>query len=357
MVFDNFVDIYKCFGIIEKSAKEYNAEGILRCKDRFNADIMPFGYRDLLINIYCPESNIVCEIQLHHIMFYQYKSESHRMYKKARLFEQEDRNLAYEYADKHSRKHIGNKLYEIDMKERDEQKSSDIDTDLYDLMKEWKLEQYAHLLIDDGGFDEFDGWIELNVDDMINMGFKPGHARKFVRMVKQSQSMNQEVDPVSAPNEPEEKQSEIEIDSAPEPEPEMKNEYVSETEPWMDIYQQLISMGFEDDGAMKAAKKFPFSLDQAIDAFNKLQKEKQRDSKHKVVDYDNMALPEFWIKLWSYDDGKWYYQNEITKHTQWEHPIKANNGWRKCKTKDDKIYYQNEITKVTQWIKPHGFKD
>ena len=60
--------------------------GIIRCKDRFNPENMAFGYRDLLINVNCPGSEkkipIVCEIQLHHRIFYENKKISHSMYKK-----------------------------------------------------------------------------------------------------------------------------------------------------------------------------------------------------------------------------------------------------------------------------------
>eukprot|EP01083_Nonionella_stella_P030323 83151_1 len=86
LVFDDFNALYRCFTVIEELAKENDNGGILRCKDRFAGEKVPFGYRDLLINIYCPGSKIVCEIQLQHQMFYKYKKISHIMYKKARLF-------------------------------------------------------------------------------------------------------------------------------------------------------------------------------------------------------------------------------------------------------------------------------
>eukprot|EP01084_Bolivina_argentea_P114213 203391_1 len=61
LVFDSFIHLYKCFGVICEVSKLNNNGGILRCKDRFNPFNMPFGYRDLLINIKCPGSRIICE--------------------------------------------------------------------------------------------------------------------------------------------------------------------------------------------------------------------------------------------------------------------------------------------------------
>eukprot|EP01084_Bolivina_argentea_P171390 296940_1 len=66
IVFDNFEDLYKAYMVIEEIAEKDLDGGILRLKDRFNPQHMPFGYRDLLINVYCPGSKIVCEMQLHH---------------------------------------------------------------------------------------------------------------------------------------------------------------------------------------------------------------------------------------------------------------------------------------------------
>ena len=82
MVFTEFDDLYRCFRIVEDMSKDHG--GVLRVKDRFNPKTMPFGYRDLLINVNCPKSEVpvVCEIQLHHKIFYKHKKVSHEMYKK-----------------------------------------------------------------------------------------------------------------------------------------------------------------------------------------------------------------------------------------------------------------------------------
>jgi len=83
IVFDNFIDLYKCYGIIEEITKSNGSGGILRVKDRFDPENIAFGYRDMLINVTVPEHGIICEIQLHHNLFYQHKKISHEMYKKS----------------------------------------------------------------------------------------------------------------------------------------------------------------------------------------------------------------------------------------------------------------------------------
>eukprot|EP01083_Nonionella_stella_P254478 874389_1 len=116
LVFTEFEDLYKCFAVIKDLTNKKCKGGIVRCKDRFDPQNMPFGYRDLLINVNCPGSEkkipIVCEIQLHHKLFYQYKKISHSMYKKARLFDLKGHNIAYEYADKYMRRDVGDRVYQ-----------------------------------------------------------------------------------------------------------------------------------------------------------------------------------------------------------------------------------------------------
>eukprot|EP01083_Nonionella_stella_P235458 827940_1 len=112
LVFDDFNALYQCFAIIEELvSQEETAGGILRVKDRFHPAQVPFGYRDMLINMYSPGSKVVAEIQLHHKLFFNHKAISHDIYKKARLFEENEENMAYKYADGHIRKVIGDKKY------------------------------------------------------------------------------------------------------------------------------------------------------------------------------------------------------------------------------------------------------
>eukprot|EP01083_Nonionella_stella_P166305 555735_1 len=179
LVFDDFNDLYGCFAIIEKMMKDHG--GILRCKDRFHPKDMACGYRDLLINIYCPKSDqkVVCEVQLHHQVFHQYKVESHAVYKKARIFEDKNgNNMAYKYSDKHVRKRIGDKLYEC------EQKNIGGTSKAHQLLKQWSLDQYSKVLVDDG-WDDVDDWSHLTEQKLLGMDFKEGHAKRFMRLVSE----------------------------------------------------------------------------------------------------------------------------------------------------------------------------
>eukprot|EP01084_Bolivina_argentea_P123476 218819_1 len=185
LVFDDFENLYKCFSIMELMADE-TCGGLLRVKDRFHPSTIPFGYRDLLINIYCPGSKIVVEIQLHFIEFYKYKKVSHKMYKLARLFERDTGNLAYEYSTKFMRPKIGTfKVYEVSKDEidnyDDDNKNETRVADLkYDeLLKSWGLEKYAPTMLKEG-WDDPVWWKDLTDDDLKNdMNFSKGHIRKF----------------------------------------------------------------------------------------------------------------------------------------------------------------------------------
>ena len=110
--------------IIEDEEFEFE---ILRVKDRFKSISEPCGYRDFMINVLCVHKKdknikgIICEVQLHHLLFYSAKKTSHKMYKKTRLFQKEDGNEAYEYAKKYVRPVIGRfKTYPIDDEEENE---------------------------------------------------------------------------------------------------------------------------------------------------------------------------------------------------------------------------------------------
>merc|ERR1712048_1490168 len=198
-VFDNFADLYRCYSIIEVLAED-SVGGILRVKDRFHPQNIPFGYRDMLINVVCPGSKIVTEIQLHFEPLYKYKKVSHKMYKRARLFERQTENLAYKYATQYLRPKIGSiKCYEPveeDMIEEDGQhngakdkasmKSFDV------LLKEWGLEQYIDKMKSEG-WDDVRDWSDLTEDDLKNdIGFNKGHLRKWNRNYKRWQAKQKE---------------------------------------------------------------------------------------------------------------------------------------------------------------------
>eukprot|EP01083_Nonionella_stella_P166306 555737_1 len=181
LVFDNFDHLYACFAMIEQVMKHHGGD-ILRCKDRFHPKDMPLGYRDLLINIRCPGSNqnVVCEVhaQLHHQLFYKFKEQSHAVYKKARIFEDKDgNNMAYEYADKHVRENIGDAVY-------DTSKATSKVTEAHQLLKKWSLAEHSQVL-DDKGYDEVNDWRDLTKEELCDMGFKEGHAKRFMRLVSE----------------------------------------------------------------------------------------------------------------------------------------------------------------------------
>eukprot|EP01083_Nonionella_stella_P152172 487394_1 len=189
-VFDDMIDLYKCFSIIELLA-EQTLGGILRVKDRYHPTTMPFGYRDLLINVYCPSSKIVAEIQLHFVQFYTFKKVSHKMYKRARLFERDTGNIAYQYATKYLRPKIGSiKTYKASEDELEEQEAKTDEVEVGkkgsnykfgELLKEWGLEKYTDKMKDEG-WDDWRDWKDLTEQDLKDdMGFAKGHIRRFMR--------------------------------------------------------------------------------------------------------------------------------------------------------------------------------
>eukprot|EP01084_Bolivina_argentea_P044996 82808_1 len=131
-IFYDFDNLYRCFKEIAVNMHGNGIEfEIKRVKDRFNSVSEQCGYRDLMINVLCldtPEiEGIICEIQLHHNIFYEAKKISHKMYKRTRLFKNDDGvNEAYKYAKKYIRPTIGRlkvypfneekELQEIDLK-------------------------------------------------------------------------------------------------------------------------------------------------------------------------------------------------------------------------------------------------
>ena len=103
----------------------------------------------------------------------------------ARLFEVNEKNLAYDYAIKHLRNEIGDKSYEID-----DEKNEETD-DPWIKLKEWKLEQYGSVLIDEEGYDDIELWKDLSEQELRNMEWedkngkkmkwKNGHIKKFIK--------------------------------------------------------------------------------------------------------------------------------------------------------------------------------
>eukprot|EP01084_Bolivina_argentea_P062439 114181_1 len=53
------------------------------------------------------------------------------------------------------------------------------------LLKEWKLARYTGKLIDEMGYDDIEDWKDITEEELRNdMGFKKGHAQRFIRNTK-----------------------------------------------------------------------------------------------------------------------------------------------------------------------------
>eukprot|EP01084_Bolivina_argentea_P009806 18298_1 len=53
------------------------------------------------------------------------------------------------------------------------------------MLRKWNLSQYINILIIEQGYDDMQDWIDLSVNELQQMGFKPGHCKKFKRKVKE----------------------------------------------------------------------------------------------------------------------------------------------------------------------------
>ena len=52
------------------------------------------------------------------------------------------------------------------------------------LLKEWNLRQYINKIINDEGYEDVEDWRDLEYDELIQMGLKVGHAKRFVSRKK-----------------------------------------------------------------------------------------------------------------------------------------------------------------------------
>jgi hypothetical protein len=80
---------------------------------------------------------------------------------------------------------------------------------------------------------------------------------------------------------------------------------------------------------------------------------------------DTTALPEGWMCLFDISSNRFYYQNNITKQTQWEHPKAAKSIpqsgaagsiWpahiQMLHTPEGRVFFTNHQTKSTSWQAP-----
>ena len=74
-------------------------------------------------------------------------------------------------------------------KEQNEQKGdehNEQNVNLKQVLKDWRLQRYEAILIEEFGFDDFLDWKDIGESELIeDMNFKMGHARKFVRKTKE----------------------------------------------------------------------------------------------------------------------------------------------------------------------------
>jgi len=110
LVFDNFEDLYAALLAIHRFTSDDG--GILKFKNSFLSEsALNNGWRQMILNVALPGTEVVVEIQLHFCLFWQLKETTHRMYQISRLFKIRDvqsgktTNLAMEcakqfYADK-----------------------------------------------------------------------------------------------------------------------------------------------------------------------------------------------------------------------------------------------------------------
>ena len=90
-VFDNFEDLYAALLAIHHFTMDDG--GILKFKNSFLLDAaLNNGWRQIILNVALPGSEVVVEIQLHFCLFWQLKDATHRMSQISRVFKIHDRN-------------------------------------------------------------------------------------------------------------------------------------------------------------------------------------------------------------------------------------------------------------------------
>ena len=70
------------------------------------------------------------------------------------------------------------------MNENEQQLQADESAMCTEVLKSWNLAQYSHILIDEKGYDHLSDWEDLDNEELCGMGFKEGHARRFMSKSK-----------------------------------------------------------------------------------------------------------------------------------------------------------------------------
>jgi len=220
LVFDSFGDLYKAFTVLSEWVKNNKdmKDGILRVKNLFSPERVPFGYRHLLVNVYCPGTELVCEIQFHHKLFYELKKENEYVYERARLFKCDDRNLAYDYVCKFFNQNESKKLEyavyghtseeNVTKNEKENEKEDvkiengeedlviGVEVSMKELIYKWfpksVAEIYYKALISNG-YNTVKQLKDISIaittkkqetlKNLQTMGFKTGHAKLFIQKI------------------------------------------------------------------------------------------------------------------------------------------------------------------------------
>eukprot|EP01084_Bolivina_argentea_P283306 485148_1 len=72
----------------------------------------------------------------------------------------------------------------------DTRDASDDENEFTTILREWKLSQYADIL-EEEGWEDPDSWSELDENMLMEMGFKTGHRKKFLKFIRQKYGLDQ----------------------------------------------------------------------------------------------------------------------------------------------------------------------
>ena len=62
-----------------------------------------------------------------------------------------------------------------------QKKEADPDDNGIELLKEWGLDEYTKILMIDNNYKNARKWRNLEISDLVKIGFKEGHAKRLIR--------------------------------------------------------------------------------------------------------------------------------------------------------------------------------
>eukprot|EP01084_Bolivina_argentea_P088634 160017_1 len=74
----------------------------------------------------------------------------------------------------------------------DVQQMGDNEPEFKTILRQWKLLQYANIL-EEEGWEDIESWTELDENILMEMGFKTGHRKKFMKFIRQKYG-NQQIE-------------------------------------------------------------------------------------------------------------------------------------------------------------------